>query len=244
MSRGAQGAQKASTRKGPRGPISMVSSLVLSFIGSVFIAIIVGTVLEVVGLYSFWKPMPGAQGHAYLHLLDDFAYVERSPRSIFVADTVTFTKQLADWARRPFLIAGFPQLIAKARRPAAHAPEALRSVSLVAAACLEILVYVTQDVAVRLALALYALPGLLILLTVGIVDGLVQRDIRKWAGGRESSFVYHHAKHYAKWLLSMGFALYLGWPFSGMNPIYLLLIFGLLTAFALAVTCATFKKYL
>ena len=34
-----------------------------------------------------------------------------------------------------------------------------------------------------------------VLLTwVGLVDGLVQCDLRRWGGGRESSYVYHYAK--------------------------------------------------
>ncbi|MCX8516905.1 MAG: DUF4400 domain-containing protein [Rhodoferax sp.] len=49
---------------------------------------------------------------------------------------------------------------------------------------------------------------------VGVVDGLVRRDLRRWGGGRESSFVYHHAKRYTHWALTGGFGLYLAWPFA------------------------------
>lgn len=36
---------------------------------------------------------------------------------------------------------------------------------------------------------------LFIMAFVGFVDGLVRRDVRKFgAGGRESGFIYHHAK--------------------------------------------------
>jgi len=83
---------------------------------------------------------------------------------------------------------------------------------------LEILLYVTQDTAVRLAVAFYALPAFAMACLLGMVDGLVKRDLRKWAGGRESSFVYHHSKHYTAWFLTAGFALYLSWPVGGFNP--------------------------
>jgi integrating conjugative element membrane protein (TIGR03747 family) len=44
---------------------------------------------------------------------------------------------------------------------------------------------------------------------VALVDGLVQRDLRRWGGGRESSFVYHYAKTAAMPLIIMAWVLYL-----------------------------------
>lgn len=109
---------------------------------------------------------------------------------------------------------------------------------------LEILLYVTQDTAVRLAVAFYALPAFAMACLLGMVDGLVKRDLRKWAGGRESSFVYHHSKHYTAWFLTAGFALYLSWPVGGFNPAWMVLIFAALVAISLSITVASFKKYL
>ena len=75
------------------------------------------------------------------------------------------------------------------------------------------------------------------------VDGLVRRDLRRWSGGRESSFVYHHAKRYTVWALTGGFGLYLTWPFGGFNPAYMVLVFTVLVAATLSTTVAAFKKY-
>ena len=79
---------------------------------------------------------------------------------------------------------------------------------------------------------------------VGAVDGLVRRDLRRWSGGRESSFVYHHAKRYTAWALTGGFGLYLTWPFGGFNPAYMVLIFTALVAATLSTTVASLKKYM
>jgi integrating conjugative element membrane protein (TIGR03747 family) len=76
-----------------------------------------------------------------------------------------------------------------------------------------------------------------------VIDGLVRRDIRRWTGGRESSFVYHHAKRYTSWALTGGFGIYLAWPFGGFNPAYMVLIFTVLVAAALSTTVGSFKKY-
>ena len=50
---------------------------------------------------------------------------------------------------------------------------------------------VTQLFSVRLAILTLAMPVFLLFSLVALVDGLVQRDLRRWGGGRESSFVYH-----------------------------------------------------
>ena len=55
---------------------------------------------------------------------------------------------------------------------------------------------VTQVFAVRMAVLTLAMPVFLLFGLVGVTDGLVQRDLRRWGGGRESSFVYHHAKRF------------------------------------------------
>ena len=103
--------------------------------------------------------------------------------------------------------------------------------------------HVAQDVVLRLSVALFALPAFALACIVGTVDGLVRRDLRRWRGGRESSFVYHHAKRYTGWALSGGFALYLTWPFGGFNPAYMVLVFTVLVAATLSTTVAAFKKY-
>jgi len=69
-----------------------------------------------------------------------------------------------------------------------------------------------------------AMPIFLLFSLVALVDGLVQRDLRRWGGGRESSFVYHYAKKAALPLVVLPFAT--------------------LFALTVAVTASTFKKYL
>jgi hypothetical protein len=103
--------------------------------------------------------------------------------------------------------------------------------------------YVAQDVLLRLAIAGFALPAFVLACLMGAVDGLVRRDKRRWSGGRESSFVYHHAKRYTAWALTGGFGLYLSWPFGGFNPAYMVLIFTVLVAATLSTTVGAFKKY-
>jgi integrating conjugative element membrane protein (TIGR03747 family) len=103
--------------------------------------------------------------------------------------------------------------------------------------------YVAQDVLLRLSIATFALPAFVLACLLGAVDGLVRRDLRRWGGGRESSFIYHHAKRYTHWALTGGFGLYLAWPFGGFNPAVMVLVFTVLVAASLSTTVASFKKY-
>ncbi len=100
-----------------------------------------------------------------------------------------------------------------------------------------------QVFATRLAILALALPAFVLLSLVGMVDGLVQRDIRRWSGGRETSFVYHWAKRLVLPSIYLPWILYLAWPVS-VHPNWIVLPFALLCAVSVAVMAGTFKKYL
>jgi integrating conjugative element membrane protein (TIGR03747 family) len=102
---------------------------------------------------------------------------------------------------------------------------------------------VTQVFSVRLAILTLAMPIFLLFSLVALVDGLVQRDLRRWGGVRESSFVYHYAKKAALPLVVLTWVIYLALPFS-LHPTFIVLPFATLFALTLAVTASTFKKYL
>lgn len=97
---------------------------------------------------------------------------------------------------------------------------------------------------VRLAILVQSLPVFLLAGMVAFQDGWwAGRYIRRAAAGRESSFLYHRAKHYIFVSLTMVWGVYLLLPFS-VDP--RLVIFPFVIALALAVRywAAYFKKYL
>ena len=102
---------------------------------------------------------------------------------------------------------------------------------------------VTQVFSVRLAVLTLAMPVFVLFSLVALVDGFVKRDLRRWGGGRESSFVYHWAKRSALPLLVLSWVIYLALPFS-LHPTFIVLPFAVLFALSVAVTASTFKKYL
>ena len=102
---------------------------------------------------------------------------------------------------------------------------------------------IVQVFSIRLVILILATPVFLLFSLIGLVDGLVQRDLRRWGGGRESSFVYHYVKKAAVPLLVMTWVIYLALPFS-LHPTFVVLPFAILFALTIAVTASTFKKYL
>lgn len=102
---------------------------------------------------------------------------------------------------------------------------------------------VTQVFAVRFAILILAAPVFVLFTIVALVDGLVRRDLRRWGGGRESSFIYHYAKRATLPPIMMAWVFYLSLPFS-VHPSWIILPFAVLFAIAIAIMASTFKKYL
>lgn len=53
---------------------------------------------------------------------------------------------------------------------------------------------ITLTFLLRLAILLQALPLFVLIIVVGLIDGLVRRDLRRFGAGHESGFVYHHTR--------------------------------------------------
>ena len=102
---------------------------------------------------------------------------------------------------------------------------------------------VVQLFVVRLTVLALATPVFLLFSLVGLVDGLVQRDLRRWGGGRESSYLYHYAKGSVWVFLIAAWVIYLAMPIS-INPAFVIVPFAILFGFSISITASTFKKYL
>lgn len=96
---------------------------------------------------------------------------------------------------------------------------------------------------VRLLVLCLTLPLFLMAAFVGLVDGLVRRDVRRFGAGRESGFVYHRARASLMPLAMLPWITYLALPIS-VHPLWVLLPSAALLGIAVGITAATFKKYL
>lgn len=222
--------------------LGIVFGAAISIVGS----LAVGTMIEWAGMHAWWQDQ-GVR-HSRDMVSEDLGYLSEYRRSLLTEDTVSFAASWAAAATKAAGAVGVLNLISKgseappagmARRQA-HMQQLLHT----ARPYLIAMVHVWQDAFIRLAIVYLALPAFAIAFLIGLVDGLGRRDIRKWCGGRESSFVYHHAKRLLWPAFTFGFFVYLTWPTGGFNPAWAVLPFCAASAFTVSVMAATFKKYL
>ena len=118
-----------------------------------------------------------------------------------------------------------------------------RSAYLAHRAGIEVVMVGTQLFGVRVALLGSGVPLLVLLYVVALVDGLVQRAVRRASGGRESSGLYHRAK-YLQTLLAAGvLAIVLLLPVSA-DPRWVGVPATVLMALAARVQGSYYKKHL
>ena len=204
-------------------------------------------IIEWVGMVLWW-PDEGLD-HSRAMLASEISYLDNDfRRSVVTSDPAQFAKGFADntyhylfevtrfvdfirWVSPP------PAMNEQGFRPRLH--KIFHPITKFVIAMMQ----VTQVFSVRLAILTLAMPIFLLFSLVALVDGLVQRDLRRWGGGRESSFVYHYAKKAALPLVVLSWVTYLALPFS-LHPTFVVLPFATLFALTVAVTASTFKKYL
>lgn len=96
---------------------------------------------------------------------------------------------------------------------------------------------------VRLMVLLLTAPLFVLAAAVGIVDGLVRRDIRRFGAGRESGFIYHRARASIVPLIVLPWVVYLALPVS-VHPLWILTPGAMLLCLAVNLAAGSFKKYL
>ena len=101
---------------------------------------------------------------------------------------------------------------------------------------------VTLTFMLRLAILLQALPLFALTITIGLIDGLVRRDLRRFGAGHESGFVYHHARRMISSSLIATGLVWLAVPIF-LGPEYILVSGAIAIGLVISVTLGAFKKY-
>ncbi|HEM7416286.1 TIGR03747 family integrating conjugative element membrane protein [Citrobacter freundii] len=102
---------------------------------------------------------------------------------------------------------------------------------------------VTLTFLLRLAILLQALPLFALTITIGLIDGLVRRDLRRFGAGHESGFVYHHARRMIGSSLAATGLVWLAVPVF-LKPSYMLVPSAVITALSISLVLGAFKKYI
>jgi integrating conjugative element membrane protein (TIGR03747 family) len=230
-----------------KGLISKSLTATAKIIQWLLLSLVFSILVEWAGMVLWW-PDEGLD-HSRTMLDNEIRYLDTDfRRSIVTSDPARFAKRVADGSYHYlFEVTGFVGFIQWVSPPPATHERGLRPklhdlyhpIADFVIATLQ----VTQVFSLRLAILTLAMPVFVLFSLVALVDGLVQRDLRRWGGGRESSFVYHYVKKAALPLLVMTWVIYLALPFS-LHPTFVVLPFATVFALTVAVTASTFKKYL
>ncbi len=230
-----------------QGVISTALTAIAQGVHWLLLALLFSILTDWAGMV-FWWPEEGIQ-HSRSMLEAEIGYLNGEfRRSVVTSHPAQFAKAVADKTYTIlFELTGLVDFMAWVSPPPAPDEEGLRprlhdiyrTVAVYVIAAMQ----VTQVFSVRLAILTLAMPVFVLFSLVALVDGFVQRDLRRWGGGRESSFLYHWAKRSALPLLVLTWVVYLALPFS-LHPTFIVLPFATLFALSVTVTASTFKKYL
>jgi integrating conjugative element membrane protein (TIGR03747 family) len=236
-------------RPGPppkRGPFARLAGAGLAFGFWVLLGAFGNIVVEWVGMRVLW-PDQGVR-HSFSALEAELRYLDRDfPEGVLVRRPARFARDLAagvyDTAYRDRKLGSvFPNSqAAKAESDSfrAQARDFLGNGGeyLLAA------VIATQIYALRLGVLVAATPVFLLAGLAAVADGLGQRDLRRYGGGRERGQVYHLARGLVFPAFTAPWLLYLAWP-TAVHPKVFVLPFALLFGLALWIMTSSFKKYL
>lgn len=249
MSDPAVAAQRQQVRQ--QGLIASLITLPFRLFGVLCGSLLLCILIECIGMHFFW-PEQGWR-HAQGMLNHELAQVsEHFTRSALVQEPGRSARQLVeltyDWL---FVNSGLLDWIrdasAQASAPSRSAARDFRyylgQVYVWTESYLIAAAFTTLTFIVRLLILVLTLPLFLLAAFVGLVDGLVRRDIRKFGAGRESGFVYHRAKAMLMPLAVLPWVIYLALPVP-LHPLLILLPSAMLFGVAMDIAAGSFKKYL
>ncbi len=200
---------------------------------------------------GFLWPESGVM-HSQSQLDAEIRYLEQDVKASLLTDhPVRFSVDNALWLHeRLFLQSGLVNALAVAQQSAAartqqpprRFQQLLNRAVHTAQQALVAAMIATQVYVLRLSVLVLSLPVFILAALVGAVDGIVQRDLNRWRGGRELGQRYHLAKGFVAPGLTLPWIVYLSWP-TTVHPFWIVLPLAVFVGVVVAITTATFKKY-
>lgn len=218
------------------GVVSRVLSWPFTIIGIVVISILCSIIIEWLGIYFNWFEATGSD-HAYQTMVSEMGYLDTHfRRSLMVSEPVQFATHLIETCNQwLFIKTGIAAWTQAQLTPGSW----LSTIQTYLTAAM----YVTLMTLTRCVILLLTLPLFVIAALIGVTDGLVSRDLRRFGAGRESAFIYHHAKRLVTPVFLTAWLIYLSLPFS-IHPNLFLLPCALLFGLMVSIAASSFKKYL
>ena len=200
------------------GKVARAFSFFMALVSALVLAVCISVVIEWTGIGLQWWPGDHAmqlllQERGYIEAIDDYPLAPLTPLGVSLNATQAFDSL---W-----------QALWSSTSLGEYATAAINTVRLVL---------------LRLVVSLFTLPGFILIVLAAFFDGLVARDIRKYTGGHESSYVFHKAKRWVIPSLIVTISLYLMLPFS-IPPVVIFAPSMALTGVMIFVATSRFKKF-
>jgi integrating conjugative element membrane protein (TIGR03747 family) len=243
----------ASAQRAPARAHGLVASLLmlpLQLFGVLCGSLLLSILVELIGMHWIWPEEGWHHAQALLEREID-RVPTHFPRSLLIEEPGQTTRR--------WVLSTYDQLFVKtgvlerartiSARARAHADRAgtfqshLRALGMhmeayALAACYTLLTFLVRIVVLCLMLPLFCMAAV-----VGVIDGLVRRDVRRFGAGRESGFVYHRAKASLLPLTVLPWVIYLALPVH-LHALWILLPSAIGLGVAVNVAAGAFKKYL
>ncbi|WP_392562236.1 TIGR03747 family integrating conjugative element membrane protein [Orbus sturtevantii] len=217
-----------------------VSGLIGTLLATLFFSLLMSIIIECVGITFFW-PEEGDK-HSEMMLDTEFGYLSHDfVESFILSDPVRYTERLVKDTYE--LLAIKTGLIDMINGPVSDKNSSFAQLVSSFGVYIKAVINIILVFLVRLTILVLSTPIFLLAAMVGAVDGLVRRDIRRFGAGRESSFLYYHAKAWIKPLLIIAWLIYLSVPFS-IHPNLVFIPMAVLFGMSLSITFGSFKKYI
>ena len=215
-------------------------------IGIILFSAIISVIIEWVGI-GFFYPDEGYH-HAEKMMKQEMAYLTGSVGDDQLnKDSVGSARStIEDVVGFVFLDSGVVDALVSVKTPSPDDGQIIAVAKSLASDYFDYLmaaVFILIMFIIRLAILILSIPAFLLFGVVGVSDGLMKRDLRRWCGGNESGFIYHWAKRFAMPVLVVSWIVYLAIPAS-IHPNYIITPFAVLFGLVLMVMSSKFKKYL
>lgn len=232
------------------GFIGRLFELMLRIIGILLFSACISVIVEWIGMAFFYED--DSYNHAAQMMKKELSYLNgtiinslsnNDVNSVVIDQAGETVKSVTTYV---FIDSGFIAFLQSSQH---HNPQDSYFYSFVkeiVASCYDYLmaaVYILIIFCIRLTILILSLPVFFLFAFVGLADGLMQRDLRRWCGGYESGFIYHYAKSYSVPLFITSWVLYLAIPVN-IHPNLIIIPFAILFALSVMLMASKFKKYL
>lgn len=218
----------------------------VGFVAFLCSSLLLALVVEWVGMFFFWPDL-GVE-HSRLMMEKEVSFLAEDFRSsLFAASPAAFAAEFSRWLYYWLVqwtgLEGLVHWLEATPAADATVNQWLHAGYRYAQPFVISGLLTLQTFSLRLAVLLLSLPGFALFGVGGVLDGLMRRDLRRWGGGRESSFQHHFYRRAVIPSVVAPWFLYLGFPVT-VHPNLIILPCAVLFGVALCVSAATFKKYL